>query len=174
MTTLSNIAKHGLVFGLAGLSGAGKTTLAEQIIASIVQRGKSIASIKHAHHQFDPDQPGKDSWRHRKAGASEMIISSANRRVHFTETPDGNEGDLNTLLGELSPHDVVLIEGFKQIDFPKVEIYRASLGNPPLYLSRPGIRLVATDEPISDCPHPQVDLNNAEAVVDAIFSHWGQ
>jgi len=103
-----------------------------------------------------------------------MIISSANRRVHFTETPDGNEADLNTLLGELSPHDVVLVEGFKQIDFPKMEIYRASLGNPPLYLSRPGIRLVATDEPISDCPHPQVDLNNAEAVVDAIFSHWGQ
>ncbi|MEK9861031.1 MAG: molybdopterin-guanine dinucleotide biosynthesis protein B, partial [Alphaproteobacteria bacterium] len=79
MTTLSNIAKHGLVFGLAGLSGAGKTTLAEQLIASIVRRGQSIASIKHAHHEFDPDQPGKDSWRHRKAGASEMIISSANR-----------------------------------------------------------------------------------------------
>ena len=84
-------SRHGFVFGLAGYSGAGKTSLAEKIISALVARGHNVASIKHAHHHFDPDTPGKDSWRHRKAGASQMLISSALRRVKFTETPDKNE-----------------------------------------------------------------------------------
>ena len=169
-----SLNRHGVVFGLAGFSGAGKTTLAEQLITIFTARGMNVASIKHAHHQFDPDQPGKDSWRHRKAGSRQMIISSARRRVKFTETPDGDEADLNTLLTELTPADLVLIEGFKSIDFPKVEIFRASLGHPPLYETHPGVRLIATDTAIEDCPLPQVDLNTPEAVADAILEHWGQ
>ena len=173
MTALPNINRHGVVFGLAGFSGAGKTTLAEILIANFTTRGMNVASIKHAHHDFDPDQPGKDSWRHRKAGAQEMIISSARRRVKFTEVADGDEADLNTLLGEISPADLVLIEGYKKIDFPKVEIYRASLGHPFIYQTCPGVELIATDSPLENCPLPQLDLNKPDAIAEAILNHWG-
>lgn len=173
MTALPNSKRHRIVFGLAGLSGAGKTTLAEKLIALFTARGLNVASIKHAHHNFDPDQPGKDSWRHRKAGSRQMIISSSKRRVKFTETPDGTEADLNTLLGELSPADIVLVEGYKTIDFPKIEIYRQAFGEERLYLTRLGIEMVATDTVIEDCPLPQVDLNNPEEIVDAILAQWG-
>ena len=174
MTALPNITRHRIVFGLAGFSGAGKTTLAETLIRYFAeQKGLNVASIKHAHHDFDPDQPGKDSWRHRKAGARQMVISSARRRVKFTETPDGDEADLNTLLGEISPADLVLIEGYKKIDFPKVEIYRASLGHPFIHETFPGVELIATDSPLQDCPLPQLDLNAPHAVAEAILSHWG-
>ncbi|MCE2517297.1 MAG: molybdopterin-guanine dinucleotide biosynthesis protein B [Alphaproteobacteria bacterium] len=161
--------RHGLVFGLAALSGTGKTTLAEQLIRIFVERGYRTSSIKHAHHEFDPDTPGKDSWRHRKAGTSEMIISSSRRRVKFTETPDQDEADLPTLLAELSPADIVLVEGFKSIDFPKVEIHRAAMGHGFLYPQLAGIRMIATDTPLGDCPLPQADLNSPEAVADLIL-----
>ena len=174
MTTLPNIKNHGLVFGLAGFSGAGKTTLAEILIADFTARGMRVASIKHAHHDFDPDQPGKDSWRHRKAGAVEMIISSARRRVKFTEAPDGDEADLNTLLGEINPADLVLIEGYKTIDFPKIEIFRARLGHPFIHETCPGVELIATDSPLEGCPLPQLDLNTPDAIAEAILNHWGR
>ena len=131
-------SRHGFVFGLAGYSGAGKTSLAEKIISALVARGHNVASIKHAHHHFDPDTPGKDSWRHRKAGASQMLISSALRRVKFTETPDKNEAGLPALLEELSPADFVLVEGFKKIDFPKIEIWRQETGRPFFTLNSRG------------------------------------
>jgi len=169
MTSLPNAARHGMVFGLAGYSGSGKTTLAEKLIQVLTERGYTLASIKHAHHAFDPDTPGKDSWRHRKAGASQMLISSALRRVHFTETPDRKEADLDTLLGELQPADMVLVEGFKDIDFPKIEIWRKATGNPFLYPERPGIKAVASDIPLPDCPLPVLDLNDAGAIADAII-----
>ena len=164
---------HGLVFGLAALSGTGKTTLAEQLIRIFVRRGYKTSSIKHAHHDFDPDTPGKDSWRHRKAGTAEMIISSSQRRVKFTETPALDEADLPTLLEELTPADIVLVEGFKSVDFPKVEIYRAALGHDPLYPGLAGIRMIATDTPLDDCPLPQADLNDPEAVADLILKVFG-
>lgn len=160
--------RHGFVFGLAGYSGSGKTTLAEKLISILVERGHNVASIKHAHHAFDPDTPGKDSWRHRKAGASQMLISSALRRVKFTETPDRNEADLPALLAELMPADFVLIEGFKSIPFPKIEIWRQDAGNPFVYPDHPGVVLIATDSTITDCPLPQIDLNDPEAIANAI------
>jgi len=166
---LPNAARHGTVFGLAGFSGSGKTTLAEKLISILTERGFSVASIKHAHHAFDPDSPGKDSWRHRKAGATQMLISSSRRRVHFTETPDGIEADLNTLLGELRPADMVLVEGFKDIDFPKIEIWRAETGNPFLYPERPGIFAVAADTSLPDCRLPVLDLNDAATIADVII-----
>ena len=161
--------KHGLVFGLAAMSGAGKTTLAEALIRIFTARGYKTSSIKHAHHQFDPDTPGKDSWRHRKAGALEMLVSSASRRVKFTETPDMNEADLPTLLAELAPVDIVLVEGFKTANFPKVEIHRSGLGQDLLYPKLSGVFMVATDIPIDDCPLPQADLNKPDAVADLIL-----
>ena len=112
-------SRHGFVFGLAGYSGAGKTSLAEKIISVLVARGHNVASIKHAHHHFDPDTPGKDSWRHRKAGASQMLISSALRRVKFTETPDKNEAGLPALLEELSPLILCWSKGSRRSTSPR-------------------------------------------------------
>ncbi|XDZ66176.1 molybdopterin-guanine dinucleotide biosynthesis protein B [Alphaproteobacteria bacterium LSUCC0684] len=169
MTPLPNASRHSMVFGLAGFSGSGKTTLAEKLIRILTQRGYSVASIKHAHHAFDPDTPGKDSWRHRKAGATQMLISSSLRRVHFIETPDRDEADLNTLLGELMPTDIVLVEGFKDTDFPKIEVWRAETGNAFLYPERPGIFAVAADTPLPDCPLPVLDLNDAATIADTLI-----
>lgn len=170
MTSRPDTARHGFVFGLAGLSGSGKTTLAEKLINTLAQRGHSVASIKHAHHAFDPDTPGKDSWRHRKAGASQVIVSSALRRVHFTETPDGPEADLDTLLAELAPVDFVLVEGFKSVDFPKIEIWRADAGTERLHPAFPGIRMVASDAPLPGEDLPVLDLNDPDAIADAIIN----
>lgn len=166
---IPGLSRHGLVIGLAGFSGSGKTTLAEKLIAQLTARGVRIATIKHAHHDFDPDTPGKDSWRHRQAGAKQVLISSRQRRVHFTETPDGNEADLNTLLDELAPADLVLVEGFKNDPIPKIEIRRQGMEHPPLYESRPHIIAVATDHPLADCPLPQLDLNDPLAITDYLL-----
>ena len=171
---LTDIGGHGFVFGLAGLSGSGKTTLAEKLIAALVSRGYRVASIKHAHHAFDPDTPGKDSWRHRKAGASQILVSSALRRVRFTETPEGDEAGLETLLAELAPADFVLVEGFKSVDFPKIEIWRQETGHDFLYPQHPGIKALASDTPLGDvslgdCPLPVFDLNDTDAIADAVI-----
>jgi molybdopterin-guanine dinucleotide biosynthesis protein B len=169
MASLPVNDRHGLVFGLAALSGMGKTTLAEQLIRIFKQRGYTVSSIKHAHHQFDADIPGKDSWRHRKAGTGETIIASSQRRVKFTETPDRTDIDLSELLAELSPADIVLVEGFKSVDFAKVEIHRSALSQDFLYSDLSGICMIATDLPLDDCPLPQADLNDPEAVADLIL-----
>lgn len=131
-------------------------------------RGHSVSSIKHAHHAFDPDTPGKDSWRHRKAGAAEMIVSSSVRRVKFTETPGGDEAGLEDLLAELAPAGFVLVEGYKDVDFPKIEVWRAENGQPFLHESRPGIRMLASDTPLPDCPLPVLDLNDIAGIADAV------
>ena len=159
---------HKLVIGLAGFSGAGKTTLAEQLIPLLVAKGFNIATIKHAHHNFDADIEGKDSWRHRQAGASQVLVSSKKRRAHFTETADENEASLDTLLTELAPSDIVLVEGFKNDPIPKIELRRAGLDSPALYKKNPHILAVATDSKITDCPLPQFDINDPKAIADFI------
>ena len=168
MTSFPEADKHGFVFGLAGYSGSGKTTLAVGLITELAARGHRVSSIKHAHHDFDPDEEGKDSWRHRAAGVRELVVSSRNRRVKFTETPDSGETDLATLVGELAPADFVIVEGYKEVDFPKIEVWRAETGNPFLHATHPGIRLVASDTPVPDCPLPVADLNDIKAIADLV------
>ena len=157
---------HKLVIGLAGFSGAGKTTLAEQLIPLLVAKGFNIATIKHAHHNFDADIEGKDSWRHRQAGASQVLVSSKKRRAHFTET--ANEASLDTLLTELAPSDIVLVEGFKNDPIAKIELRRQDTDSPALYKKNPHILAVATDSKITDCPLPQFNINDPKAIADFI------
>jgi len=149
--------------GLVGWSGAGKTTLLTALIPFFAARRLKISTIKHAHHALEFDQPGKDSYRHRHAGAEETILANAARFALFSEHRDAPEPDLETLLGRLAPVDLVLVEGFKSYDFPKIEIFRPAIGKPPLW---PHMKLlaVASDAAVGDCPYPVLDLNAPESL----------
>ncbi len=157
------------VVGIAGWSGSGKTTLLARLIPLLRSRGLTVATLKHAHHSFDVDQPGKDSYEHRRAGAGEVIISSARRWVQMHEIGDGAEATLPQLLAKVSPCNLVLVEGFKTERYPKVEIFRASLGKPPLYPQDTQIVAVATDQPLSGTDIPCVDLNDIPALADLVL-----
>ena len=136
-----------VVIGLAGWSGSGKTTLALRLIGLLKARGLKVATIKHAHHSFDVDVPGKDSHAHREAGANEVLVASHRRIAHMVEDPLPSEDDrraLPDLLARLGPVDVVLVEGFKNGDHPKLEVYRADVGKPRLHGTVPNIRALAT------------------------------
>jgi molybdopterin-guanine dinucleotide biosynthesis protein B len=135
------------VFGIAGHSGAGKTTLIEHIIPVLVQHGLKVSLIKHAHDRFDIDRPGKDSYRHREAGASEVLLTSAHRWVLMHESRNEAEPDMAAQLAVLSPCDVVLVEGYKRWPLPKLEVWRAATGKPPMYLDDPSVIAIATDCP---------------------------
>lgn len=133
--------------GVAGWSGAGKTTLIEQLIPWFTSRGLRVSVVKHAHHRFDIDTPGKDSWRHREAGASEVLITSTGRWALLHELRDEAEPSLATQLGRLSPCDLVLVEGYRDADLPKLEVHRAVVGQRLLATTDPAVVAVATDEP---------------------------
>ena len=133
------------VIGIAGWSGAGKTTLLTRVIPLLAARGWRVSTIKHAHHQFDVDQPGKDSHTHREAGATEVLVSSANRFALMHELRGAPELTLHALLGKLSPVDLVLVEGFKRETHPKLEVFRAVVGKPMLHPDDPNIVAVASD-----------------------------
>jgi molybdopterin-guanine dinucleotide biosynthesis protein B len=135
------------IFGFAGWSGSGKTTLVEQLIPRLTQRGLRVSLVKHAHHEFDIDVPGKDSYRHRQAGCQEVLVSSANRWALMHELRGAAELALNDALARLSPCDLVLIEGYKQAALPKLEVYRAALGKPLLHPVDRNIVALATDTP---------------------------
>lgn len=158
------------VLGVAGWSGAGKTTLLTRLIPLLVSRGLHLATVKHAHHSFDVDQPGKDSYVHRKAGAGEVIVSSARRWVQMHEIGAGAEATLPELLAKVSPCDLVLVEGFKTERYPKIEIFRASVGKAPLYPHDNLIVAVASDAPFSGIGVPCADLNDISAVADLVLS----
>ena len=160
------------LFGLAGWSGSGKTTLAEQLITEWTAQGLDVATIKHAHHEFEADTPGKDSWRHRKAGARQVLVSSALRTAHFVEH-NSTEPFLSQLLDRLLPCDLVLVEGFKREAMLKLEIFRAELGKPQLYKEDDQIIAVASDSPVSDCPLPVLDLNDIPAIADFVCQAVG-
>jgi len=160
------------VLGFAAYSGAGKTTLLEAVLPLLRAAGLRVAVIKHAHHRFDVDQPGKDSYRLRKAGASPMLIASARRWVLMQETPEETEPKLEALLTHLNQTqlDLILVEGFKHEAFPKIEVFRQAAQHTPMYPEDPNIIAVISDVAVlAECNLPQLDLNNPEQVAEFII-----
>ena len=160
------------IFGLAGWSGSGKTTLLTGLIPELVARGLSVSTIKHAHHAFDIDKPGKDSWRHREAGASEVMVASARRWALMHELRGAPEPALENLVARMSPVDLVLVEGFKRHPHPKLEVHRPSLGKPLLYPDDSDVVAIAADEPLA-APIPLLPLGDPAAIADFILDHFG-
>ena len=158
-----------LLLGVVGWSGSGKTTLLKRVLPLLVGRGLRVTTLKHAHHEFDVDVPGKDSWEHRQAGASEVIVCSARRWVQMHELRDEPEPKLAQLLQRVSPCDLILVEGYKLERHPKLEVFRPALGKPALYLDDPRVLTVATDEILGGRHPPLVDLNNSPAVAQRIL-----
>lgn len=158
------------VLGIAGWSGSGKTTLITKLIPLLAGRGIRVATLKHAHHAFDVDQPGKDSYEHRKAGACEVIVSSARRWVQMHEVGDGPEATLAQLLARLSPCDLVLVEGFKSGQQPKMEVFRRAVGKTPLHPEDPRIIAIASDQDFPDAGVPRVDVNDIEAIAGMVLA----
>lgn len=159
------------VLGITGWSGAGKTTLLKRLIPLLVERGLRVATLKHAHHDFDVDTPGKDSYEHRRAGASEVIVASSRRWVQMHELSGAEEPGLADLLRRVSPCDLILVEGYKRERHPKLEIFRAAVGKPPLYPDDPRIVAVATDGPLSGSHPPLIDLDDIAEVAESILNH---
>lgn len=158
------------VFGIAGYSGSGKTTLIEKLIPLFTARGLRVSVIKHAHHGFDLDRPGKDSYRHREAGATQVLMLSNARWVLMHELRDAPEPTLDEQLRLLAPCDLVLIEGYKAAPVPKVEVHRPGHGKPPLWPENSHVVAVATDGEI-DCPLPRLDLDDAAAIAAFILEY---
>ena len=152
------------VIGLAGWSGAGKTTLLCRLIPLLTANGLSVSTVKHAHHGFDVDQPGKDSWQHRQAGAHEVLVTSAARWALMHEHRGAPEPALSELIGRLAPVDLVLVEGFKRDRHPKIEIFRGVVGKPLLHPSDPTVCALASDTPQPGCSLPVLDLDDVAGI----------
>jgi molybdopterin-guanine dinucleotide biosynthesis protein B len=160
------------IFGLAGWSGSGKTTLLTILIPELVRRGVAVSTIKHAHHEFDIDQPGKDSWLHRQAGASEVMVASSRRFALMHELHEAPEPSLDELVARMAPVDLLLVEGFKRDPHPKLEVHRPSAGKPLLYPEDPHIVAIASDETLT-VPLPLLPLGDAAAIADFILAQHG-
>ena len=160
------------VIGIAGYSGSGKTTLIEKVIPVLVASGLRVSLIKHAHHEFDVDQPGKDSYRHRHAGCGEVLVSSSKRWAMMHELRGAPEPSVHEQLKLFSPCDLVIVEGYKSEPIPKVEVHRRASHAPLLYPEDPSVVAVATDEAL-DTPLPQIDVNDAAAVARFIVHYLG-
>jgi molybdopterin-guanine dinucleotide biosynthesis adapter protein len=157
------------VFGLAGWSGSGKTTLLIELIPALIAMGLRVSTVKHAHHEFDVDQPGKDSWRHRKSGATEVMVASSVRWALMHEHRGAREPGLRELLAKMTPVDLVLVEGFKGEDIPKLEVYRPSVGKAPLYPEDPHIVALASDERLPATTLPQFSLDDVDGIARFIL-----
>jgi molybdopterin-guanine dinucleotide biosynthesis adapter protein len=157
------------VIGLAGWSGAGKTLLMSRVIPVLVGRGLRVSTVKHAHHGFDVDIPGKDSHTHRQVGAAEVFVTSARRWAHIHELRGEPEPSLSEIFPRMSPVDLVLIEGFKREPHPKLEVYRAAVGKPLLHPDDDWIVAVASDAPVPDSRVPVLPLDDVEKIVDVLL-----
>lgn len=160
------------VYGVVGWKNAGKTGLMERLVTEICGRGLSVSTIKHAHHSFDVDHPGKDSHRHRQAGATEVLLASRKRFALMHEMKGETEPPLSELLAKLAPVDLILIEGYKRDTHPKVEAHRAETGNPLIATGDETVRAVASDVPL-DLDRPVFDLNDTRAIADFILAEVG-
>ncbi len=161
------------VFGIAGWSGAGKTTLVLELIPALTGRGLTVSTMKHAHHGFDVDKPGKDSYEHRRAGATEVLVSSARRWALMHELRGAPEPTSEDLLPRMSPVDLVLIEGFKRERHDKLEVHRPALGKPLLAPQDPHVVAVASDAVLDGLAVPVIDLNDASAIAEFVIRHCG-
>ena len=159
------------VIGIVGWKDVGKTFVVTEIIKLLVQKGYKVGSIKHAHHNFEVDKPGKDSYEHRLAGAQEVIISSRNRWALIHEQKNQTEPGLPELLDKLMPVDLVLIEGFKKADHVKLEVHRNELGKDLICHNDPKICMVASDVELTGLHVPVFDINDYDAVSDFIIEH---
>jgi molybdopterin-guanine dinucleotide biosynthesis protein MobB len=163
------------VLGFAAFSGTGKTTLLVKLIPLLTARGIRTALVKHAHHDFDIDIPGKDSYELRKAGARQVLVASSQRRALITETPGASDPDLETLVAGLDHDsiDLVLVEGFRHVPFPRIELHRDALGNPLLFSEDASIIAVAADHDLDSGELPVLDINDPEAIADFILAWLG-
>jgi len=159
------------IIGLAGWSGAGKTTLVSKLIPSITARGLTVSTVKHAHHAFDVDQPGKDSYMHRMAGATEVLVSSQNRFALMRELRGAPELLLTELLAKLAPVDLVIIEGYKRDPHPKLEVFRAGVGKPLIHPDDPHVVAIASDVELPQARVPRVSLDDTSAIIDILLEH---
>ncbi|MCA0994852.1 molybdopterin-guanine dinucleotide biosynthesis protein B [Alloyangia pacifica] len=160
------------IYGVTGSKNCGKTGLMERLVAEFCARGLSVSTLKHAHHSTDVDQPGRDSYRHRQAGAHEVLLASPHRWALMHELRDAPEPPLSELLTKLSPVDLVLVEGYKSAPHPKIEAHRAETGRPLLSPENPSIRAVAADSAV-DTALPRFDLNDTAAIADFIAREVG-
>jgi|TARA_A100001037_G_scaffold240068_1_gene219864 molybdopterin-guanine dinucleotide biosynthesis protein B len=162
------------VAGIIGWHDSGKTTLVVAVVGELTKRGYAISTMKHAHHVFDVDTPGKDSWRHREAGATQVMVGSSTRWALMHELRDTPEPSTDELLAQMSPVDLILIEGFKRENHRKIEVYRQGLKEAPIALEDPTVIAVATDGPIKGLPEDidLLDINDPSAVADYIEHHW--
>lgn len=161
------------LFGIVGWKNSGKTGLMERLVSEFVARGKTVSTLKHAHHSFDVDRPGKDSDRHRVAGAHQVLLSSANRWALMTELRGAPEPPLAELIAKLSPVDLVLIEGYKRDTHPKIEAHRHETGQPLIATDDPTIRAIASNEPLPGFDLPVLDLDDTKAIADVISAELG-
>ena len=163
------------IMGFVGRSGSGKTTALSDLIPVLTGRGFSVSTVKHTHHDFDMDKPGKDSYRHREAGAKEVLLTSAHRWALLHELRGEAEFDMADLIGRMTPVDILLIEGFKSHDYPKIEVHRPSLGKPLLAAHDDSVIAIATDEPdsgaITRLNLVVLNLGNADGIADFIVDY---
>jgi molybdopterin-guanine dinucleotide biosynthesis protein B len=159
------------IFGLAGWSGSGKTSLLVRLLPELNRRGLRVSTVKHAHHGFDVDQPGKDSWEHRNAGAVEVMVSSTRRWALMHEHRDAPEASLEELLAHMTPVDLVIVEGYKTHRHPKLEVYRAIVGKPLLCRDDRNIVAIAADAPLDGLKIPLLDLDDTAAIAAFVVEH---
>jgi molybdopterin-guanine dinucleotide biosynthesis protein B len=158
------------IIGLAGWSGSGKTTLLTRVLPRLTGRGLTVSTVKHAHHGFDVDTPGKDSHSHRLAGATEVLVSSGKRWALMHELRDEAEPTVYALLRHMTPVDLVVIEGFKIALHPKIEVYRAAVGKPPFHPENPRVVGIASDTPFPDAGRPVVAIDDVDAIADLMIA----
>ncbi|MFQ5954511.1 MAG: molybdopterin-guanine dinucleotide biosynthesis protein B [Kiloniellales bacterium] len=164
------------IFGLAGWSGSGKTTLIVKLVPELVGRGLTVSTVKHAHHGFQVDRPGKDSYEHRAAGATEVLVTSSRRWALMHENRDAPEPAIEDLTGRMTPVNLLLIEGFKKHPHDKLEVYRPAIGKPMLCRGDPRVVAVAADQALRaedpyGRPLPVLDLNDVPGIADFIVAH---